>query len=298
MKRLKFVLMAGALTTASLPVEEVDAGRFRAFTSFASRTVRAWRPRPIIVRAAPRVGYRARVVSQRAQANIARYRARARHVLQRTGRATGLSRLQRQRSDARVINQGLRIGKRGLRQHFKDAQVPEKERFWKKHNGVYHNEGDRNTGVRRAWKQERELVQKYQRGTRNWTKREKRQLLKKGYVPGYEGHHRNPVVGKTLPGTGANGKRAAGNPALARDPDNIVFLKEQKHSKLHASKNYQPERIAKLTPRDALARVYAIERRKNVPAETVQRARQMYRNIAAERLRQANRLRDGGSYLP
>lgn len=288
MKAAKHLVVAAAVVAATLPPADAEASRLGAFRSFGNTFITRVRPRVPPVR--PWRNYHA----PRTYGAPRTYR-----FPRRTGRATGLKQLNRQRQDARVIKKGLRLGKRGLKQHFGDAQKPEDERFWKKHNGVYHNENDRRTAVERAWAQERELVRRYGRGTRRWTEAEKRELMKRGKVRGYEGHHRNPVVGSTLKGRGIERRRhATGNPALARDPDNIAFLKSDKHDKLHAMSKYQHSMKGKLTPRDALARVYEIQRKENVSAQTVKRARDAYRNIAAERLRQANRMRTDGSRLP
>ena len=68
----------------------------------------------------------------------------------------------------------------------------------------------RQAAVRDAWKQEQQLVKETGQGTRPWTKAEKKELLETGKVKGYEGHHINNVNN---------------NPDLARNPDNIKFVK-------------------------------------------------------------------------
>jgi hypothetical protein len=74
----------------------------------------------------------------------------------------------------------------------------------------------RKRAVRQAWKQERDLVEKTGKGTRDWTPEEIDELMKskrvKGYdgVKGYEGQHM---------------KSAKEYPEYAGDPDNIQFLK-------------------------------------------------------------------------
>jgi hypothetical protein len=72
---------------------------------------------------------------------------------------------------------------------------------------------DRQYAVRQAWKQEAERVRNGM-GTRNWTKDEQAELLSRGSVKGYEGHHMISV---------ANDRSLAGN------PDNIQFLNRDEH---------------------------------------------------------------------
>jgi RHS repeat-associated protein len=71
-------------------------------------------------------------------------------------------------------------------------------------------EADRQHAVREAWRQEAELVRTTGQGTRDWTPDELRELRDTGKVSGYEGHHINNVND---------------HPQLARDPDNIKFVK-------------------------------------------------------------------------
>ena len=72
---------------------------------------------------------------------------------------------------------------------------------------------DRQLAVRQAWKAEAELV-RHGMGTRNWTTEEQNELLTRGSVKGYEGHHMVSV---------------ANNRALASDPNNIQFLTRDEH---------------------------------------------------------------------
>ena len=46
--------------------------------------------------------------------------------------------------------------------------------------------------VRKAWKQERERVQEG-KGTRKWTLEQQKEILDRGSVRGYEGHHMKSV---------------------------------------------------------------------------------------------------------
>ena len=77
----------------------------------------------------------------------------------------------------------------------------------------------RRRGVARAWRQEKRLVKLTGQGTRPWTRAEKAELLSKGTVSGYEGHHINSVEA---------------HPSLADSPDNIKFVKgRDEHLKEH-----------------------------------------------------------------
>ena len=71
----------------------------------------------------------------------------------------------------------------------------------------------RQRAVRQAWKQERERVREG-RGTRDWTPQEQKEILERGALAGYEGHHMKCV---------------SQFPAYADDPDNIQFLTEDEH---------------------------------------------------------------------
>ncbi|MFG6496132.1 hypothetical protein P8610_12270 [Fictibacillus sp. UD] len=68
----------------------------------------------------------------------------------------------------------------------------------------------RQKAVRQSWKQEKDLVLKTGRGTREWTSDELTELITTGKVKGYEGQHM---------------KSANEYPDFAGEPDNIQFLK-------------------------------------------------------------------------
>ena len=68
----------------------------------------------------------------------------------------------------------------------------------------------RQKAVREAWKQEKELVERTGVGSRDWTSKEKQELLDTGRVKGYEGQHM---------------KSAKQYPEYAGNPNNIQFLK-------------------------------------------------------------------------
>lgn len=72
---------------------------------------------------------------------------------------------------------------------------------------------ERQTAVRNAWKEEKARVEAG-RGTRNWSKAEQEELLQRGAVSGYEGHHMKSV---------------SAYPEYAGDSRNIQFLSEDEH---------------------------------------------------------------------
>lgn len=86
-----------------------------------------------------------------------------------------------------------------------------------KNNGLAQKIADisalRRGAVKNAWAEEKELIEKTGRGTRDWTKKEIAELKKRGKVNGYEGHHINSV---------------ADNPGMAGDANNIKFVKGRK----------------------------------------------------------------------
>ncbi len=77
----------------------------------------------------------------------------------------------------------------------------------------------RNSAVRKAWKNELNDVMTGGSGiSRNWTDAEISELLLKGKVSGYQGHHMKSVKGYST---------------LAGDPNNIQFLTHQEHLRAH-----------------------------------------------------------------
>lgn len=76
----------------------------------------------------------------------------------------------------------------------------------------------RQSAVRKAWKQEQQMVLEKGYGTRNWTKGELKELKETGKVKGYQGHHINNVKD---------------HPSMAGDPNNIEFLNKSEHLKAH-----------------------------------------------------------------
>ena len=76
----------------------------------------------------------------------------------------------------------------------------------------------RGDAVKKAWKQEREMVAKTGRGTHNWSGKQKMELLQTGKVKVFVGHHINSVNG---------------SPSLAGDPSNIRFVTRAEHLALH-----------------------------------------------------------------
>ena len=91
----------------------------------------------------------------------------------------------------------------------------------------------RQKAVKDAWKQEQEMVKKTGKGTRKWTKEQKAELLEKGKVKGFQGHHINNVKD---------------HPELAGNPDNIEFLTRKEHLDRHGG-NFRNETHGKLLNR-------------------------------------------------
>ena len=77
---------------------------------------------------------------------------------------------------------------------------------------------ERKSAVKNAWKAEREAVTKTGTGTRRWSESQTSELLGKGKVSGYEGHHINSVNG---------------SPLLAGIANNIKFLTRDEHLAEH-----------------------------------------------------------------
>ena len=94
-------------------------------------------------------------------------------------------------------------------------------------------------GVRRAWKQEVELVRRTGQGSREWTEAQVGELMTHGKVKGFEGHHINSVKGNDL--------------RMAADPSNIKFVEGRAGNLAEHGGNFQNstsgpliDRIAKL----------------------------------------------------
>jgi RHS repeat-associated protein len=92
----------------------------------------------------------------------------------------------------------------------------------------------RRAAVRKAWKEEQQLVKGKGNGTMSWTKSEKAELLKTGKVKGYEGHHINNVKD---------------HPELAGNSNNVTFVKRDEHLSLHGG-NFKNETHGKLLKRN------------------------------------------------
>ncbi|MFV0505706.1 MAG: RHS repeat-associated core domain-containing protein [Bacteroidales bacterium] len=76
----------------------------------------------------------------------------------------------------------------------------------------------RQKAVKKAWKQEQELVWRTNKGTRDWNDDEIKELKETGKVSGYEGHHINDV---------------SNNHKQADNPNNIEFLARDEHLAAH-----------------------------------------------------------------
>lgn len=72
---------------------------------------------------------------------------------------------------------------------------------------------ERQNAVRNAWKLESERI-KLGKGTRIWSKEQQEEILTRGSVKGYEGHHMKSV---------------SLYPEYAGNPQNIQFLNEEEH---------------------------------------------------------------------
>jgi len=83
----------------------------------------------------------------------------------------------------------------------------------------------RQTAVRQAWKQEANLVRRGMQGTVRWSESEAQELLTRGKVSGYIGHHINSV--KAFP-------------HLAGNPNNIAFISRKIHLKIHGGNFRNP----------------------------------------------------------
>jgi hypothetical protein len=83
----------------------------------------------------------------------------------------------------------------------------------------------RRSAVDRAWRQERNLVRETGSGTRKWTDDEVKELLTRGRVKGYQGHHINSVDWSI--------KNTRDPLSWIRNPNNITFLKRAAHQAAH-----------------------------------------------------------------
>ena len=83
----------------------------------------------------------------------------------------------------------------------------------------------RRKGVMLAWEDERNLVQRRNKGSREWSDAEIDELLATGRIKGYVGHHINSVIS---------------NPDLADVPGNIQFLTPKEHLEAHAGSFHNP----------------------------------------------------------
>lgn len=84
--------------------------------------------------------------------------------------------------------------------------------------GVLVHNNCRGTAVKKAWKNEQNLVRTTGKGTREWTSSQMTELLNTGKVKGFVGHHMKSVKGF---------------PSLAGDPNNIQFLTRTEHLLAH-----------------------------------------------------------------
>ena len=66
----------------------------------------------------------------------------------------------------------------------------------------------------RITEEQQDMVARTGKGTHPWTEPEKAELLARGRVSGYQGHHINSV---------------SANPQMAGDPNNIQFVRPEEH---------------------------------------------------------------------
>ena len=92
----------------------------------------------------------------------------------------------------------------------------------------------RRRAVRNAWKQEKELVETTGKGTRDWTKKEKEELMEKGKVSGYVGHHI---------------KNVKDHPEMAGVSDNVEFVKKNSEHLERHNGNYRNKTEGELIKR-------------------------------------------------
>jgi RHS repeat-associated protein len=92
----------------------------------------------------------------------------------------------------------------------------------------------RSKAVRDAWKQEKALIESGAEGTRNWTRKELKELKETGKVKGYKGHHINNVKD---------------HPDMAGDPNNIEFLTHSEHYIKHNNGKYKEKTTGDLVSR-------------------------------------------------
>ena len=85
-------------------------------------------------------------------------------------------------------------------------------------SGILVHNTCRGNAVKKAWKNEQELVRTTGQGTRNWTPAQMKELLNTGKVKGFVGHHMKSVKGF---------------PNLAGEPNNIQFLTRAEHLLAH-----------------------------------------------------------------
>jgi len=93
----------------------------------------------------------------------------------------------------------------------------------------------RRTGVKKAWKEEQVLVKATGEGTRDWSVAEKKQLLKKGKVSGYYGHHIKSVNHHSV--------------ALAKNPNNVEMVTFEEHLFDRHKGNFKNKSSGKLLDR-------------------------------------------------
>lgn len=107
---------------------------------------------------------------------------------------------------------------------------------------------ERQKAVRNAWKEEKERVKSGQ-GTRDWSPSQQKELVSRGAVSGYEGHHMKSV---------------SLYPEYAGDSKNIQFLSEKEHLDAHQG-NYHNATNGYYNPETQTMNEFEIEELEPVP---------------------------------
>jgi hypothetical protein len=101
------------------------------------------------------------------------------------------------------------------------------------HNAYTTLKSARQSAVRKAWKKEVDRVNRTGKGSVSWTRKQLQELLEKGKVSGFIGHHIKSVVAY---------------PHLAGNPKNIQFLSRAQHLAAHKG-NFANPTHRRFTPK-------------------------------------------------
>jgi hypothetical protein len=129
---------------------------------------------------------------------------------------------------------------------------------------------ERQKAVRNAWREEKERV-KTGRGTRDWSLNQQKELVNRGAVSGYEGHHMKSV---------------SLYPEYAGDPKNIQFLSEQEHFEAHQC-NYHNATNGYYDPKTHTMIEFEGAELKNVPVDVLSEYYADEQNLSVSQVREA-----------